>query len=406
MRYIHIYLLCLSLLTACTPPKLMKTKQPLNISAAAHTLANNLITQLHQQNLAVNNTLIMFDPFVDASSGEIVQASQQFEHLLFKNISKNHPAITIQRLNPQKFEEADYVLNGIFEYIIADEEQGRQEGFYRISSSMITVKEGKIVANEQLWLFNEELDFTPIATYQDSPMFLRDDFLQALINTAKGNVGKKADRRYYHALEANALIAQASLAYETQDYARALSYYEQAAALPEGKMMKTFAGLYQTYRKLGKMAAAEIAFRDLFALGVENNNLSTKFLFVVNSTEFINNPAIKAQYQIWLRQIAQFFRQSEYCIHILGHSSRTGAEKYNEGLSLRRAKKVQTLLAKYFPGIIKHSKTVGRGFLDNIVGSGTDDARDAVDRRVDFFVVDCDRLQQAIDYHALPAYYP
>jgi len=43
----------------------------------------------------------------------------------------------------------------------------------------------------------------------------------------------------------------------------------------------------------------------------------------------------------------------------------------------------------HFPDIAEKSKIIGKGFRENIVGLGTDDARDAIDRRVEFIVVDC-----------------
>jgi outer membrane protein OmpA-like peptidoglycan-associated protein len=35
------------------------------------------------------------------------------------------------------------------------------------------------------------------------------------------------------------------------------------------------------------------------------------------------------------------------------------------------------------------TETIGMGFRQNLVGSGTDDAGDALDRRVEFKVVQC-----------------
>ncbi|MGH8604505.1 MAG: hypothetical protein ACREXR_17505, partial [Gammaproteobacteria bacterium] len=39
--------------------------------------------------------------------------------------------------------------------------------------------------------------------------------------------------------------------------------------------------------------------------------------------------------------------------------------------------------------ILERSKASGKGFRENVVGSGTDDARDALDRRVEFSLTDC-----------------
>jgi hypothetical protein len=44
------------------------------------------------------------------------------------------------------------------------------------------------------------------------------------------------------------------------------------------------------------------------------------------------------------------------------------------------------------PVIAQNTTAVGRGFEQNIVGSGTDDLRDSIDRRVEFKVMDCHKM--------------
>jgi hypothetical protein len=41
---------------------------------------------------------------------------------------------------------------------------------------------------------------------------------------------------------------------------------------------------------------------------------------------------------------------------------------------------------------MQKSRAIGKGFEENLVGSGTDDLRDAIDRRVEFVVIDCSQL--------------
>ena len=46
-------------------------------------------------------------------------------------------------------------------------------------------------------------------------------------------------------------------------------------------------------------------------------------------------------------------------------------------------------MTSYVPEIIKKSETIGRGFRENIVGTGTDDITDEIDRRVEFKFSNC-----------------
>jgi outer membrane protein OmpA-like peptidoglycan-associated protein len=77
-----------------------------------------------------------------------------------------------------------------------------------------------------------------------------------------------------------------------------------------------------------------------------------------------------------------------------GHCSRTGPETFNARLSLERALRIQRLLKPHFSEVASRSLAVGRGFSETILGIGTDDARDLIDRRVAFDIIDCDTLNR------------
>jgi outer membrane protein OmpA-like peptidoglycan-associated protein len=80
---------------------------------------------------------------------------------------------------------------------------------------------------------------------------------------------------------------------------------------------------------------------------------------------------------------------SNVCLEVVGHSSRTGAESYNDALSLQRAQAVQSALVRNQGGLAGKVFADGRGFRNNIIGTGSDDAQDAIDRRVEFNIVGC-----------------
>ena len=92
---------------------------------------------------------------------------------------------------------------------------------------------------------------------------------------------------------------------------------------------------------------------------------------------------------MWLRLIAREVAVSRVCLTIVGHTSRTGTGQYNERLSLQRAVTMQRRIEVQSPETAGRLQSVGIGFRENIVGSGTDDLRDALDRRVEFKVRSC-----------------
>jgi len=79
----------------------------------------------------------------------------------------------------------------------------------------------------------------------------------------------------------------------------------------------------------------------------------------------------------------------ETCMKVVGHTSRTGSAASNLALSQRRAAIVKQTLERLNKSLDTRLSSEGVGANEVIVGLGTDDMRDALDRRVEFRTVDC-----------------
>jgi len=78
-------------------------------------------------------------------------------------------------------------------------------------------------------------------------------------------------------------------------------------------------------------------------------------------------------------------------MNIVGHTSRTGGEAYNDKLSASRSAFIRQKLGAE-PGaaeLLARTKTSGVGSRENLIGTGTDDAGDSLDRRVEFKIMGC-----------------
>jgi len=388
-------------LTSCVmqPPRKNLTS-PMEFKAAIHSLAQDLFSQLNNSQSILggfaqipDETLgsqkaVLIDPFIDAHSGESVKAGLQIQNLLIENANTHFKQFALSPLTPDKLTQAHYVMTGII-YL---DDYHSEDKRYHVAASIFQADTGKIVAQSETWIENKDLDYTPVPIYKDNPMYmLKDPLLKGMVETAKNPVGAYAQRSYFAALKAQAMTVEATAAYEQKDYPKALNLFQKAIDQTQGQTMKAYSGLYQTYLKM-KKAEAEQVFATLFALGVSNNNISVRFLFSVNSVEFVDNLELRTQYAFWLRQIGKYFSNNKLCTKIAGHSSLSGSEKYNEDLSLKRAQQILQLLQLHFPAINKRASAVGKGFKETIVGSGTDDSRDVVDRRVEFVIVNCAQL--------------
>src|SRR5256886_11410612 len=138
-----------------------------------------------------------------------------------------------------------------------------------------------------------------------------------------------------------ALISEGSKLYEAGSYAEAVRYYESAAARPEGQQLRVLNGLYLANTQLGRTDDAEKAFAKIVALGLATNSLSVKFLFKPGSLDFLADPKVSGPYNTWLRLVEREVAASKACLNIVGHTSHTGTEQFNERLSLQRAVTIQ-----------------------------------------------------------------
>jgi outer membrane protein OmpA-like peptidoglycan-associated protein len=395
-KYFIFYSLGLIFLGSCATQKIELAKVPVPFDTAIPNLAQHFFQKIkyNQYFLSKTNKInIVLDPVVDVSSGEVIQVSRQIEQIFLKEGQSNFKHLRLARLTPKNLRDAQYVINGIIHFDDYKKTGTTQaEKYYRVSMSVLNLETQKIIADSSIWILEQDLDYTPMPFYQDSPIYLKDNRIENLKNITESPLDESSDA-YYNSLDTHALLVEAETFYEHQDYPKALWLFQKAQQRPDGQLMRTYAGLYQTHSKLERNQEAEQSFAQLLILSVnENKKINIKFLFEVNSAEFIEDIELKKEYSFWLQMIVQYFKDNNQCFNIVGHCSHTGSMGYNDKLSLARALTVQQLMQHNFSAVMQRSNVEGKGFRENLVGSGTDDARDAIDRRVEIVVVNCSQL--------------
>jgi len=379
------------LLSACAsePLKPIGT-QPMSFHTAFPILINNLLEQVKTSMglMGSGKKIFLIEPFIEENTGAVVKASRVGEDLFKQEAQKNFSDFAVERMSTEKLSAADYIINGTFLYEPLpnrDAQSGKK--FYHFLSSIFDRKTGIVVANADIWISDANLDVIPVV---DGPMIAKDERTKGIGVISRLSAGSKIDQEYYNALGTSALLSDAKTAYEQKDYQKALAIYSKAAERADGQSMETYTGLYDSSLKLKNLDVAEEAFTKLIGIAVVNNSLSSRFLFEVNKTEF--KAEKKEEYQLWLRKIAQYFSGNDKCLTIIGHSSKTGIPEYNVKLSQQRAEAIREAMSHESPPIKKKSKALGEGFEQCKVCSGTDDNKDAVDRRVEFTVVNCNEI--------------
>ena len=356
-----------------------KPADDIDLKGAASYVAGDVARQLGPGS---QSRKIAIDPLLDRTSGQQTGVSVRVQEEILAALGVAIKDVTIVPFNADSVDQAALVVTGTVTTVTAPDQYG-------MSIAVTDRTSGLVIAQTAARFREANLDGAPTRFYNDSPSLVRDRSVEGYLKTSETPAGSLADPLYVEQLPTAALMSAALAAYNDGRWEDALAGYTAAASRPGGQTLRTFNGIYLTNMRLAKPAAAEDAFGKIAALGLATNNLAVKLLFRPGTTEFLADPNFSGVYPMWIRQIARAALTSASCLNIVGNTSRTGTEAVNDRLSLARATAVRDLLGKEAPGLERKSRVTGVGSRKNLIGSGTDDARDALDRRVEFEVVAC-----------------
>jgi outer membrane protein OmpA-like peptidoglycan-associated protein len=333
---------------------------------------------------------VVIDPLVDGLTGVQSTATQSMQSRIEQVVRDKYPQFEVQPFSASNVATSPIVLVGTFTGV---NKEGKSEGTreaYRICLALADLKSGKIVGKARTFAQMQGVDATPMRYFQDSPVWMQDPTTEAYIKTCQATkVGDPVDPIYVDRIIAAALISEAMDAYNAGQYRESLDLYTSALQTTGGDQLRVYNGVYLSNWKLGQRDAAAQAFGKIVDYGLTNKRLAVKFLFKPGSTSFWPDPEVSGPYGSWLEQIAARTSQRNACLEITGHTSRTGSEPLNERLSLLRAEYIKQRLEFDAPELGKRTIANGKGSRENMVGTGRDDATDAIDRRVEFKVLDC-----------------
>ena len=333
----------------------------------------------------LNKRGVVLDPMLDSTTGQQTGATALLETRVIERLSTKFDQFEVMPFRAANLSRAQYLLTGTMTRASTD----RSKKGMQINLALTDLKTGSVVAQASAVARDEGLDSTPLPYYRDSPILVKDKVIEGYVSTSATPPGQRADPFYLERIAAAPLINEATVLYNQERYQEALGQYRSALATPSGEQIRVLNGIYLASAKLGRTVEAEQAFGRVVAFGIAYNELGVKFLFNPGSTEFWSDPKVSGPYQMWLRQIARESTAAKACLNVVGHTSRTGSEQTNETLSLQRATYIRQKLAGEAAALGARTKVTGAGFRQNIVGSGSDNAVDALDRRVEFKIVPC-----------------
>jgi len=327
---------------------------------------------------------VVIDPLVDGVTGYVSKATESIQGRVVEVVHQQYPRFSIEKFTPQSLNGSPLVLVGTFTPVnLQNQTQGAREA-YRFCLVLGDLKTGKVVAKGVARAQVAGVDTTPSGVFKDSPVWTPDPSIQAYINTCQATkVGDPINKEFLDGLIGASMVTQADEAYNSGKFQDALDLYTAARQTPAGDQLKVYNGLYLTHWKLHQNPQAAAAFGDLVAYGLKRNRLAVKFLFEPGSARFYQDPQVSGQYGLWLQQIGQQAAKVGSCVEVTGHTSPTGSAALNERLSFLRADYVKSRLQHDAPQLKDRLVTNGVGSSANLVGTGKDDASDALDRRVE-----------------------
>lgn len=377
--------------TSAIPPLAPIPAQTMEFEPGMKALAENLAEQLEQS--SVGNQLnkvvidpqtkqrqlkkIVIDPFFDTVSGYPVKINPRINAILSGAIAKRFAVVGT--LAPKNLEISEYVLTGMV--TLGEPEKGRGSD-YKVYAAVFEKSSGVVHAASEVHIGN--FDTTPMDIYKDSPVYLKGKDQEAHVSSVKKKRNETVNKGYRDKLSSRALTAQGDELYEVKDFSQSFTFYNRATGTPAGRDLVILNGLFTNLVRQGRLEEAGPVYGSLLRVSIdETREVASKITFGPNST--VPLAAKAGVYKIYMKQIAQLVGSVPGCrVKIIGHSSRTGSETYNDKLSLQRALSIQTQMVSYSRQLLGRSEALGRGIRDNIVGTGADDVTDEIDRRVEF----------------------
>jgi len=356
---------------------------------AVEAAAGTLFSAAAQQ--STDRRVVVIDPLIDAVSGMESTQTRVMERRIVDLVKAKFPQFDVQPFTVASVSKLPIVLVGTFTPIDAKNQVRTAREQFRICLALADMNSGKIlskgVARSQL----EGINSTPTAFYTNSPMWSGEDpSITSYVRPCQGTKpGDPIDPIYLQRIATAALVNEAIDLFEAQNYRAAHELFRSAAQTPAGRQLRVLNGWFLSSWNLSRRAEASEAAGRLAEYGLERGSFSMMFLFPPGRAEFTPDRKVSGTYPVLLTEIARKTVPTKSCLELIGHASRSGPEPVNERLSLERANFVKGQLERASRPLGRRMTVVGVGSREWMIGTGSDDLVDALDRRVQIKVADC-----------------
>ena len=363
------------------PPPPIETTYHRDTISAVDFLAKTLAQQLARVPRPSQN-IVPVEEFFSTQSAEVSTSGRALQKQLASTLTRTLSPMEFVPLDTASANNAQWVL--LANYATPSPAENLQPGkWMRLQVAMVESSTGKVLTRINTYLDAAQFNAEPTPFFKDAPMYFTDGRHRQRLNVMDGQTQSLSSN-----LQVQSQLSDAIAAYEASRFSDAEQGFIKVRALAASHP-GALTGLYQTYWKMGRKPEAEQAFSDLVAAGIDAGSLSVKLLFKVGGTAFVDSADLSTQYRLWLKSVGQVVTAKDRCVDVTGHASKSGSAEFNERLSQQRAESIVALIMQTSRDARTRFKSAGRGFQETIVGTGANDATDAIDRRVEFKVRSC-----------------
>lgn len=257
----------------------------------------------------------------------------------------------------------------------------------RLRAVLVDTKSGKVLSRSSAIARADGMTQAPTPFFRDSPVLVRDDFLESHQATLRSASGDSVHPRLLQDLRVRAQLARPIDLYNRERYPEALREFKQVASSPQGETLTSQVGIYVAGTQVGAEQDVARASERIVEKGLQSRGVELKIYFRPDSVTPTSKPPFDSMRLV--SAAAQRVASSNQCLTVIGHTSRTGSATYNKTLSLKRAEFIKEQMIRASPASRTRLTAEGRGFDDNLVGTGRDDDTDIADRRVEFRARGC-----------------
>jgi outer membrane protein OmpA-like peptidoglycan-associated protein len=333
---------------------------------------------------------LIIDPLIDASTGQQTASTVAMGQQMTALIKTRVPQWNVRQLSRASLSGRPLLFIGTLTAINTKNAKDESADAFRICLVLLDLRTGKLIAKRVDRATAATVNAEPTAFYRDSPTWALDRTAMAYIKSCQGSSpGDTIDPGYLIRLPAAALINEAQIAFADNKPADAYRLFHEAEPVAEPDDLRVLNGLYLSSWRTGKKKEAADTFGKIVGAGLDSKKLPIKIFFNPGQTTLLRSGDLQTQYGVWLHEVALQAGVRETCMKIVGHTSRTGDAAANDVLSKKRAEVIMQTLDKQNGKLTPRITAVGVGSTETLIGLGTDDLRDALDRRVEFRTVDC-----------------